>query len=180
MERFLEKAQIQRKLNLFEFVTPPANVTWRSSACLQWLVRMQPLIVQYLPTVRNAVIPRIKHKAALARIDDAMSINQVKGKAQEDFVDYIDDKIRMCLGHLRQLKLSDIARQRLFKKADSNQQIAVSDMLAMIQLPPDAEEACEDHVFAAGEAAEAEEMAIVAVAPVSKSPKKEPAAASGS
>ena len=61
----------------------------------------------------------------------------VKGKTQEDWVDYVDDKLRMCLAHLRGLKTSEISRQRIFKKTDSNQQMQIEELLSMIHLPPD-------------------------------------------
>ncbi|OLP75827.1 hypothetical protein AK812_SmicGene44315, partial [Symbiodinium microadriaticum] len=90
MEGLLEKAQVQKKLKLFEFVSTPA---------------------------------------------------------QKDFVDFVGDKIRMCLGHLRHVKLSQIARQRLFKKTE---QTAILQLLSLIYLPPDAGEVVEEHLFDAG------------------------------
>ena len=69
----------------------------------------------------------------------------------------------MCLGHLRHVKLSQIARQRLFKKTE---QTAILELLSLIYLPPDAGEVVEEHLFDAGEAAEAEQLALAALAPV--------------
>ena len=67
MDEFLKKAETQKKLCLFTYVTPPNGCTWRSSPCIQFIIRLAPLILAYLPRVKNAVIPRGRHKIALCR-----------------------------------------------------------------------------------------------------------------
>ena len=162
MEEFLNKAQTQKKLCLFTYVTPPNGCTWRSSPNIQFIIRLAPLIMSYLPVVKNGVIPRQRHKSALTRLDDKKSINMVKGKAQDDWVDYVDDNLRMCLAHLRGLKTSDVSRQRIFKKTDSNQQMQIEEMLSMLHLPPDAGEVVEEKLMNQGEPDEPAVLALAA------------------
>ena len=136
VEQFLEGAESQKKVNLLEFVKTPSGVSWKSSAPGTHLCKLKPLLVAYLAKAKNGVLPSKKHRIALARLDEARDLNQSKNKTRADWCDQVDDQIRMALSHLRNLKVSEISKERLFRKLDISQQETLSQLLDLLSLAP--------------------------------------------
>ena len=134
-QKFLSVAELQRKLNLFDFVSPPNNVGWKSTPHAGYLVRLAPLLQQLLSVAGNGVLPGKRHKAAIASLAEQDLISVPKPRSREDFVDFLDDRVRMALSQLRTLKASDLCRQRTFRKVDQNQQDTLCDLMGRLSLP---------------------------------------------
>ena len=133
-ERFLDDVD-PKKMNLYTLVAPPAGVSWKSSASPTWLMAMAPLLRELLAIAKNGVLPGKRTRAALEQLDEKFDLNKMKGKSRDDWADFIDDRLRMCLAHLRGLKASELAKQRMFRKADARQQQIISELLDSLQLP---------------------------------------------
>ena len=136
VEQFLEGAESQKKVNLLEFVKAPSGVSWKSSPPGAHLCKLKPLLVAYLAKAKNGVLPSKKHRIALARLDEARDMNQSKNKTRADWCDQVDEQIRMALSHLRNLKVSEISKERLFRKLDISQQETLSQLLGLLSLAP--------------------------------------------
>ena len=131
---FLEQTKTQKSFDLLQFVTPPGGATWKSSCCCSWVVHMAPLLENYLGVARNGVVPTKKHKQALSSLNEAQKLNNGRRK-DGDWVDLVDDFIRMSLAHLRGLLLVDGAKLRAFRKIDVHQQQVLTKLLDMLELP---------------------------------------------
>ena len=105
LEDFLDKVEKQRKIDLYDFVMPPAGVQWKTAVHVVHLCKMAPMLEFYLAVAPNGVLPSKKHKTALCRLDEARQLNKLKTRARDDFADFVDDKVRMTLAHLRSLRL---------------------------------------------------------------------------
>ena len=135
VEDFLSLAHKQRSINLLEFVKVPPGVSWKTTPTAGHLATVSPLLCCYLRRAKNGVLPAAKHKSALAKLDESLNLNAGKGKNREDWVDQVDDNIRMTLSHLRGLKASEVSKQRLFRKADVHQQQQIEELLSFLQMP---------------------------------------------
>ena len=120
IKKFLDKAQEQKPLNLYDFLAPPPSVTWKSAVHVPYLCRISPLLLEYIQVASNAVLPGKRHKQALCKLDERLSLNNHRTRSREDWADFIDDRARMALAHLRSLK-QEVPRQRAFRKADQSQ-----------------------------------------------------------
>ena len=124
--------------NVFKLVQAPPNVSWKSGTPVQWLCNLAPLWISYVKIAPNTIISGKRHKQALVRLDETEKINYTK-KPINDLVDILDDTIRMGLSHLRQLKQFPDAKERAFRKADSQQQELLEEVLDLITIKPEVE-----------------------------------------
>ena len=124
--------------NVFKLVQAPPNVSWKSGTPVQWLCNLAPLWISYVKISPNTIISGKRHKQALLRLDETEKINYTK-KPTNDLVDILDDTIRMGLSHLRQLKQFPDAKERAFRKADSQQQELLEEVLDLITVKPEVE-----------------------------------------
>ena len=147
IKKFLDKAQEQKPLNLYDFLAPPPSVTWKSAVHVPYLCRISPLLLEYIQVASNAVLPGKRHKQALCKLDERLSLNNHRTRSREDWADFIDDRARMALAHLRSLK-QEVPRQRAFRKADQSQVATLDDLLSRIVLPMGAEDAEAEPVVA--------------------------------
>eukprot|EP00439_Symbiodinium_sp_Y106_P055438 s2645_g7.t1 len=120
-----------RKANVFEYLSPPAGVHWKSSPHPGYLSRVSQLLVEYCKVAPNGVLPAKKHKQAIQNIDKQRLLNYTK-KTSEDFSDTLDDWIRMCLSRCRSLRSCETKKARCFRRADTAQVAALEEILALI------------------------------------------------
>ena len=123
VEDFLSLAQKQRSINLLEFVKVPPGVSWKTTPTAGHLATVSPLLCCYLRRAKNGVLPAARHKS---------NLNAGKGKNREDWVDQVDDNVRMTPSRL---KASEVSKQRLFRKADVRQQQQIEELLSFLQMP---------------------------------------------
>ena len=116
---------------MFEYLSPPAGVHWKSSPHPGYLSRVSQLLVEYCKVAPNGVLPAKKHKQAIQNIDKQRLLNYTK-KTSEDFSDTLDDWIRMCLSRCRSLRSCETKKARCFRRADTAQVAALEEILALI------------------------------------------------
>ena len=79
------------------------------------------------------MIPPKKHRQALTRLHETSRLNFTK-KADSDFIDYIDEVLRIAMAQLRVLKQSPVAKERAYKKATACEKETLDDMLSGLAL----------------------------------------------
>ena len=87
--------------------TTVLNVVLQYSQFLQDLIKIAP----------NALVSSKKLRLAVEGLHKEERVNHTN-KDMQDFVDVVDDVIRMTLKQLRDLKSSDTLRDRMFKKVN--------------------------------------------------------------
>ena len=122
--------------NLGKLLESPSGYGWKSAACPVWLCKSASLWKSYLRLAPNATISGKKNRTALTRLLEGTKANCTK-KSDSDFIDSMDDTIRIGLNHLRSLKLNDLLRQRCFKKADAAQQQVLNEILQLVVVSAD-------------------------------------------
>ena len=126
--------------NLAKLLESPTGYGWKSAACPAWLCKAASLWKSYFRLAPNATISGKKHRTALSRLLEGTKANCTK-KTDSDFIDSMDDLIRIGLNHLRNLKMNDLLKQRCFKKADAAQQEVLNEILQMVVVSPEEAEA---------------------------------------
>ena len=119
--------------NLLKLLSPTSGLTWKSAPCPEWLAKLGPLFKNYCSVSPNSVIPPKKHRQALTRLHEASRQNFTK-KADSDFIDYIDEVLRIAMAQLRVLKQSPVAKERAYKKATACEKETLDDMLSGLAL----------------------------------------------
>ena len=119
--------------NAFKLLQAPANVTWKSATPAEWLASLSPLFLSYVEISQNAVISSKKHRAALTKLDEDKRMNFTK-KPTVDFVDYLDDLIRMGLSHFRSLKQNPELKERALRKCSQQQSEALESVLTKLRI----------------------------------------------
>ena len=88
--------------NAMKLLQPPATASWKSGCPTSWLASLSELWKSYVKLAPNTLIPSKKHRTALGRLCATKKINY-SSKKDDDFVEKLDDYVRMGLSHLRQL-----------------------------------------------------------------------------
>ena len=119
--------------NIFKLIQPPPNTSWKSAVPVAWLAGLATLFKGYVKIASNACISskKHKHKMALSRLMEKESVNFAR-KSSSDFIDMVDDTIRIGLAHLRTLKGSTEKRDAAYRKLDKSQQVALDGVLELI------------------------------------------------
>ena len=120
-----------KSLNFGEFLKLPPGMSWKSAANPAYLAKLSPLLCKYAKIAPNGVLPSKKHKIALESVDKSSGLQKSEKRSQSDFIDFCDDAIRMALSHYRALK-NDVAKARLFRKADMSQQRSMEEVLSLL------------------------------------------------
>ncbi|CAE6929461.1 unnamed protein product [Symbiodinium sp. CCMP2592] len=121
----------KKSLNFGEYLKLPPGLTWKSAPNAAHLAKLSPLLCKYAAIAPNGVLPSKKHKMALESVHNSIGLQKSEKRSLPDFLDFCDDTIRMALSHCRSLK-NDLAKARLFRKADSSQQRAIEDVLSLL------------------------------------------------
>ena len=89
------------------------GMTWKSAPCIRWLAGLASLYVAYAKFAPNGLISGKKHKLARECLNSLEPINFTK-KSNADFVDMIDERIRIGFKQFRTVKLDPVAKNRSF------------------------------------------------------------------
>ena len=119
--------------NAMKLLQPPATASWKSGCPTSWLASLSELWKSYVKLAPNTLIPSKKHRTALGRLCATKKINY-SSKKDDDFVEKLDDYVRMGLSHLRQLKQDPKKKEQAFRKCDKDQQRALEDVLALVNV----------------------------------------------
>ena len=162
--------------NLYGYLDPGSkhSVSWKNAPNPGWLSRLNLLWGKFLAIAPNGVLPSKKCRLALEKlVDRREGVNQTK-KTTEDYAIKCDDWIRLGLSHLRNMKQSDVAKQRCLRKCDPDESSKIEDILAKLDL-----ETTEDiHQDPPGESqGQTDSLAVV---PCEKAPAEETMAHSSS
>ena len=131
MQPLMGLVQEKMETNIFKLIQPPPNTSWKSAVPVAWLAGLATLFKDYVKIASNACISSKKHKMALSRLMEKESVNFTR-KSSSDFIDMVDDTIRMGLAHLRTLKGSTEKRDAAYRKLDKSQQVALDGVLELI------------------------------------------------
>ena len=102
-----------------KLLQPPATASWKSGCPTSWLVSLSELWKGYAKLVPKTLIPSKKHTTSLGRLCTTKKINYTS-KKDEDFVERLDDYVRMGLSHLRHLKQDPKMKEQTFRKCDKD------------------------------------------------------------
>ena len=109
--------------NIVKHIQPPPGISWKGACPVSWLAGLAPLLEEYVKVAPNGVITSKKHKIALERLEEDQKVNWTR-KPTSDFLDLMDDWVRMALSHLRTLKQYSDKKDQAFRRADSAHQTA--------------------------------------------------------
>ena len=104
------------------------NILWKSATPVAWMASLAPLFKEYIKIAPNSIISGKKHKLGVTRLEEGQKVNFTR-KATVDFVDWVDDTVRMGLSHFRTLKQQPDAKERAFKRADNSQKTMLDSVL---------------------------------------------------
>eukprot|EP00438_Fugacium_kawagutii_P008316 Skav206339 [mRNA] locus=scaffold1420:518901:520526:+ [translate_table: standard] len=106
----------------------PDGFNWKTAPDLKFLAQHGQLWIEYAKVAPNSMVPPKKHKIAIEKLDSMQKCNLSK-KSQRDFVDCIDNSVRCCLKHFRDLK-KEFNRERAFRKVDQDIQRIIMSALS--------------------------------------------------
>ena len=124
---------------LLKALTPPTGVSWKSATPIAWILKLEALLTGLLAKVPSGVLTSRKSKEAFRRMDEnyPFFVKSQKKAAEhhlQDTVDTLDDSLRMLLAHVRDLKLSKTAFERVTRRASSDELERIQKLLNMIVL----------------------------------------------
>ena len=123
----------EKEDNLMKLIEPPSTASWKSGCPTCWLASLGDLFKKYVKVAPNSIISSKKHKTAIERLAANKKINFTR-KSNDDFVDAVDDHIRIGLSHLRQLKQDPKKKEQAFRNCDREQQRALDDILDLMNV----------------------------------------------
>ena len=131
LENFLDKLGHN---HLHKQVEPPADtqVSWKSGVSPSWLCKMELLWKEYLAVASNGVIPAKKHRDSLLKVYEKRGLLLGKCRNPTDFVEKMDELIRIGLSHLREIRRCPVTRSRAWRKADAGEQKVLQEILEML------------------------------------------------
>ena len=130
VERFLDHVQDN---NLHKLLEPPSGFSWKSTPSPSYLAKLRPLWLEFLAIAPNGVLPAKRTRLALERLQERRNCNKTQ-KTNEEYAELCDEWMRVGLAHLRSLKGNELNKARAFRKADAEEQAALTEILDCIQL----------------------------------------------
>jgi len=110
----------------------PLHATWKTAPSLPWLLRMAPLIQGYAKVTSKLVLSSKKLRLALLKVNEKEKINYTK-KDDDDYVDLMDDAIRLACKQFRDLKKDPMLRERFFNLAAAAERKAIEQVLDTLE-----------------------------------------------
>lgn len=113
-----------------------AEYDFKSSPQPKWLCKLHVLFSKLLDVAPNTVITSRKLRDALQRLHEESNIMPPGSKKDPDSIlDWVDQKVRVGLAQLRELKdNSNSCKERAFKKCSDTEKDRLNSMLAKISL----------------------------------------------
>ena len=133
MQPLTEYMEERRSRNVEALLKVPKGTSWKTAPSGEWMASLATLMGKYTLIAPNAMIPPKKHRAPLMRIHQESAINFSK-KPTEDFLDWADESIRICLAQFRVIKNCELSRSRAFKKIGPVEIAAADKVLQQMDL----------------------------------------------
>ena len=133
MQPLSEYMEEQHSRNVEALLKAPKGTSWKTAPSGEWMASLATLMGKYTLIAPNGMIPPKKHRAALMRMHQESAINFSK-KPTEDFLDWADESIRICLAQFRVIKNCELSRSRAFKKIGPAEIAAADKVLQQMEL----------------------------------------------
>ena len=114
--------------NIAHLLNRPTGLTWKTAANPVWLAKLKPFIMDLVPISAHLVFASKKVKGALVKVNLKEKINYSK-KEDDDFLDVMDDTIRIACKQLRELKGDHMQKARSFSKCSPDEAAAIEEIL---------------------------------------------------
>lgn len=119
-------------------VKAPTSVSWKSAPQEEWLSSHIALLIKMLvKTSPICVFASRKLKKAICKVNTEWKRCNYSKKHDTDFVDYIDEQIRIACHQYRTLKEDPLSQKRFFKKASVSEAEVVQEVLSLIKWTED-------------------------------------------
>ena len=147
----VQEMQRREDHNLWNSVKHPTNASWswKTAPNMQWLAQARQLLCGFLEIAPNGLLPSSKLRLSLQRlvVDSSLKVNKTSYHT-DDWVDQMDQRIRVLLSQARALKKADTYVTSM-RKATAGEKEAVDDILSRLNLgsveeanPQTAESSC--------------------------------------
>ena len=134
--------ELQPEKDLWALLRHPTNSvwSWKTAVSLQWLAQAKDLLADFCRIAPNGLLPAKKLRIAIHRLvtDSNKKVNRTQYHT-DDFVDQLDQRIRVLLAQARSLKKQEDYVTAM-KKATQADKDAVDELLSHIRLGMDDEE----------------------------------------
>ena len=115
---------------------PKFEISWKTAVNVTWLTSIAGLVEYMLHVAPNGVLPSKKHKLALQKLCNAEheGLKNTTKKTENDFIDLVDQNLRIAMHQFREMAKSDMAKARAFRKADSQEKEQMSKVISMMDM----------------------------------------------
>jgi hypothetical protein len=114
--------------NIAHLLGRPVGLSWKTAPNPVWLAKLKPFIMDLVPISAHLVFASKKVKGALVKCNLKEKINYSK-KDDDDFLDVMDDTIRLACKQLRDLKNDQGQKARSLSKCSQEEAAAIEEML---------------------------------------------------
>ena len=132
----VQEMQRREDHNLWNSVKHPTNASWswKTAPNIQWLAQARQLLCGFLQIAPNGLLPSSKLRLSLQRlvVDSSLKVNKTSYHT-DDWVDQMDQRIRVLLSQARALKKADTYVTSM-RKATAEDKEAVDDILSRLIL----------------------------------------------
>ena len=129
--------------NLIKLLHVSPTFSWKSAPDITFLSEHAPLFQRYAKIAPNSMLPPKKNKIAIERLDQQMKCNFSK-QSTSDYVDLVDNIVRTAMKQYRDLAKDPHAKERAYRRADSETQEAINSVLVLLHKCDSRESDAED------------------------------------
>ena len=113
---------------------PEGRVTWKSAPQEEWLGgHLASLMKKLVKISPVCVFSSRKLKRAICKVNTEWKRCNYSKKHDSDFIDHLDEQVRIACHQLRTLKKDPLSQKRFFKKASVTEAQAVQEVLSLIK-----------------------------------------------
>ena len=140
MNVFLDQYRDDKDFDVYGTVDPPAGVrwNWKTSPCCKWISQMKSLLLGFLKLAPNGVLASTKVRGACSKLCQEKEYKKHrfnKTKLHDfDFCDQVDQKLRIVLSQVRELKKSSDEYARAMKKATPGEKANIDEILSHLRV----------------------------------------------
>ena len=129
--------------NLIKLLHVSPTFSGKSAPDITFLSEHAPLFQRYAKIAPNSMLPPKKNKTAIERLDQQMKCNFSK-QSTSDYVDLVDNIVRTAMKQYRDLAKDPHAKERAYRRADSETQEAINPLLVLLHKCDSRESDAED------------------------------------
>ena len=118
--------------NLIKLLHVSPTFSWKSAPGITFLSEHAPLFQRYAKIAPNSMLPPKENKIAIERLDQQMKCNFSK-QSTSDYVDLVDNIVRTAVKQYRDLAKDPHAKERAYRRADSETQEAINSALVLLR-----------------------------------------------